>query len=250
MIYWRLKRRFSGAALLFSLIAYFGAIIVKEIVQYATYKPLLASPYHGDVALGLYFGLQTVFFEVGGAYLIARVAISRAKMKAEDADGYGIGLAFWENGVLLGALTLVNLISDYAILSLGSGSSVAQLVYNALATSTPSYFDPPIKALPLIGFGFMERVSSLLFHFSWGYLCLLAAAFKRRHLFFVALPMGLLDFLVPFASVIGIALFETILSVLGISVTLLTWQITKDLRTRMRAQTPSVQPEGNARTSQ
>ncbi len=57
-----------------------------------------------EVALGLYFGVQTVFLEVGLAYVFARLAISRVKMQAADAEGYGLGLAFWENGIYVGAL--------------------------------------------------------------------------------------------------------------------------------------------------
>ena len=40
-------------------------------------------------------GLQTVVFEVAGAFLVARFAISRGEMKRNDAVAYGLGLAFW-----------------------------------------------------------------------------------------------------------------------------------------------------------
>src|SRR5262245_50860664 len=100
-------------------------------------------------------------------------------MRANDAEGFGISLALWENGVLLGGILLLNYAIYYAALAAGSGA-VADRVYAALLQAAPSLFYPPSRALPLIAFSILERVSSLLVHFSWGYLCVLSAAFKRR----------------------------------------------------------------------
>jgi len=47
--------------------------------------------------MGFYVGLQTVIFEVRCAYLAAKIAFSCGKIRAADVEGYGLGLAFWEN---------------------------------------------------------------------------------------------------------------------------------------------------------
>jgi hypothetical protein len=206
--YWQRRRRLTLFALLFSLVAYFGAIFAKGAVQYLTYRPPFIPASGGNpFELGAYFGFQTVFFEVGGAYLVARYAVSRGMMRADDAEGFGISLALWENGVLLGGSLLVNYVVYYVTLSAGSGAAAEQM-FTTLIQSAPSLFDAPSKALPLMGFAVLERVSSLLVHFSWGYLCVMAAVFKRRVFLLVALPMGLVDFFVPFAGVLGTAAFE------------------------------------------
>lgn len=235
ILYWRFKRRFAVAVLLYSLLAYSAAILVKGIFQEATFSDFRGIVgQNNHAALGLYYGLQTVLLEVGAAYLVARFAVSRGKMKAQDAEGYGIGLAFWENAVLIGILNLVNLSADYAILSVGgNNSSIAQTVYNAISTSQPSLFWPPAEALPFIGYALLERVTSLLFHFSWGLLCLFAAYYRRVGLFLLALPMGLLDFLVPFEPVLGVGRFEAIIFVLGLIVLGLTLLVTRGIRTQL-----------------
>ena len=60
------------------------------------------SKHYGSVSvgLGLYYGLQTVVFEIGGAFLVAWLMVSWDRMSAKDAEGYGISLAFWQNGLL------------------------------------------------------------------------------------------------------------------------------------------------------
>ena len=193
--------------LLFSVAAYFGAILAKVVFQYLTYGPPFFPASGGNLfVLGAYFGLQTVFFEVGGAYLVARYAVTHGMMRANDAEGYGISLALWENGILMGALLLVDYAVYYATLA-GSGTAAVQ-TFATLIASSPSLFYAPSGALPLVGFAILERVSSLLVHFSFGYLCVLAAVFKKRTLLLVALPMGMVDFLVPFAGSIGTGAFE------------------------------------------
>ncbi len=103
ILYWRAKRSFAGIVLLFSLIAYAGAIALKEVFQAYTYGGVTSE--FGSVSweTGVYFGAQTSVFEVGLAYLVARYAVSRKMMAGADAEAYGISLAFWENGILLGA---------------------------------------------------------------------------------------------------------------------------------------------------
>jgi uncharacterized membrane protein YhfC len=188
-------------------VAYFGAIFAKVVFQYLTYLSLFPSAGGNPYELGAYFGLQTVLFEVGAAYLVARYAVSRGMLKANDAEGYGISLALWENGVLIGGSLLINYAIYYTTLSSSSGAAAVQM-FATLLQSAPSLFDPPSSALPLVGFAVLERVSSLLIHFSWGYLCVLAAVFKKRIFLLVALPMGLVDFFAPFAGSLGVGAFE------------------------------------------
>ena len=68
MVYWYKKRRFHINIWLYSLIAYAVAIAIKYAVQLPTVASVSAA---GPVVLGLYYGLQTVFFEVGLAYIVA-----------------------------------------------------------------------------------------------------------------------------------------------------------------------------------
>jgi hypothetical protein len=214
--YWHRRRRLTMFVLLFSLAAYFGAIFAKAVFQYLTYGPLVSASGGNLYELGAYFGLQTVFFEVGGAYLVARYAASSGMLKANDAEGYGISLALWENGVLIGGSLLVDYAIYYATLSSRSGATAVQM-FATLLQSAPALFDPPSSALPLIGYAIMERVSSLLIHFSWGYLCVLAAVFNKRTFLLVALPMGLVDFFTPFAGSLGTGAFEGLIFAIALA---------------------------------
>ncbi len=224
VIYWHYERTFTRRVLFYSFIAYAGAIGIKVIFQYATYASFRVRFGENPLALGTYFGLQTIVFEVGLAFLIAMWAISRRKLHPRDAEGYGLGLAFWENAGLVGGLGLVNLTIIY--LALASGGSTAA-PFLGLANSRPDLFYPPSQALPLIAWGTLERVTSLLFHVCWGYLTLLAAAQHRMRYLFLALPMGGVDLLVPFAGIVGIEACELSLFVLGLGVLGLTVLVTK-----------------------
>ncbi|MDG6994751.1 MAG: YhfC family intramembrane metalloprotease [Nitrososphaerota archaeon] len=215
VIYWAFKRSFAGRVLVYSFFAYAGAIATKYIVQIPTLNYVVSLYGAHSWQLGLYYGVQTMIFEVGGAFLVARYAFSKSKMNLKDSEAYGIGLSFWENGVLLGILSLLNLVSVYFILAAGP-SSVAEQMYNALNTTQPALFYGPVQALRSVGLGILERVSSLFLHFSWGYLCVFAAVLKRYRYFLIALPMGLIDFFVPLAGAVSLVMFE--LGLFGISV--------------------------------
>jgi hypothetical protein len=225
VLYWHFKRRLTGRILLYALLAYAGAIILKYAVQIPTIDAFSSAVGHDPAAMGIYYGIQTSVFEIGGAYVVAYYALRRNQLKAEDAGGYGISLAFWENGVILGiimgATALINLATYYAILSSGT-NGLSQSVYNALSNSTtgaPGLFYPPANALPNIGFAILERISSLLAHFSWGYLVVFSVVFRRRLYLWIALPMGFIDFSVPFASHLGTAVYEFL--IFGISIVFL-----------------------------
>ena len=230
VVYWNRKRRFTRAALVLSLLAYAGAIAVKIILQTLTYSAFVSRVGNNPVALGAYFGVQTVFFEVGGAYLVAVWAVSRSRLNPRDAESYGLGLAFWENAGYIGILGTLTLLSIY--LTLAIGGPPAEAVYSSLVVARPDLFYPATQALTLVGYALFERVSSLLFHFSWGYLCLLAVCTARRRYLLLALPMGLVDFSVPFAGIMGTAAFELLIFVLGLGCLGLAWLVTRDLHTK------------------
>jgi len=239
VIYWHRKRTFTGAVLVYSLLAYAGAIAVKVAVQALTYPAFVARFGDNRWALGAYFGVQTVLFEVGGAFLVAAWAVSRGKLNTKDAEGYGLGLAFWENAGYLGTLGLFTLVSIY--LTLAYAGPISQEVYSSLISTRPDLFYPPSQALPLVGYGLLERVTSLLFHVSWGYLCLIAASMHKRQYFLLALPMGLVDFFVPFAGILGVLMFESLLFVLGLGSVALALLVTRSLRHRSGAEKPATQ---------
>jgi hypothetical protein len=217
LIYWRLRRTLTGGSVLYSLVAYAGAIALKYAVQIPTINAFEAATGGNLAALGVYYGAQTALFEVGGAYVVARLAVSRAKLRVEDAEGFGLGLAFWENVALFAAPVLLDYAVYYAILS-APGSSAAQTLYPILSQSSPGLFLAPAAALPLVGYAVLERMSSLFAHFAWGLLCVLAAAHRKKSLFLAALPVGfVIDFLVPFSTTVGLGVFELTIFVITLA---------------------------------
>ena len=98
VLYWHFKRSLRLRILYYALFAYAGAIALKNVVQFFTASAIINTYGSASVELGLYYGLQTVVFEVGGAFLVAWLMVSWGRMFAKDAEGYGISLAFWENG--------------------------------------------------------------------------------------------------------------------------------------------------------
>ncbi|MGD6851137.1 MAG: YhfC family glutamic-type intramembrane protease [Candidatus Bathyarchaeia archaeon] len=224
MLYWYKKRRFHSTVWLYTLVAYAVAIALKYAVQIPTIDAVKPA---GDAVLGVYYGVQTMVFEVGLAYLVAYLAAKHGNLSRKDAEAYGSGLAFWENAGLLGALSLVNLVSYYFILS--GGGPLAQTVYDQLQLNAPGLFSSNVVALGNVGIGVWERMSSMLIHIAWGYLCVMAVLYHKRKLFLIALPMGFIDFLVPFAQYSPLV-FEGVffgLSVLSIWVA---WYTTKAIR--------------------
>jgi hypothetical protein len=206
IIYYNEKNRYTKWVFLYSLAAYAIAILAKEAIQIPTVAAVTAT--NNLVLLGFYYGLQTVFLEVGLAYLFAHIAYAHKQIHMENASAYGASLAFWENAVLLGLIPLINYASYYAILS--TNTSAAQTLYSTLSSAEPGLFLPPALALSGVVWGTLERVSSILGHFAWGYLCVVAACLHKKKYFLYALPMGFLDFLVPFAPLMPIYEFELI----------------------------------------
>ncbi len=227
MVYWYFKRRFHKEVWLYSLLAYGAAIALKYAVQIPTITTVTNMFGAQSVGLGIYYGLQTVVFEVGLAFVVAWWAVSHGKLVKKDAEAYGAGLAFWENAAFLSALSLINLVSYYVILS--NNTSLAQTLYTQLNTNAPGLFASPSEALQSVALGTLERVSSIMIHFAWGYLCIMAAVYRKKWLFLIALPMGLVDFLVPFVQN-AIALFEAVVFGLSVLSLLVAWYATKQVR--------------------
>jgi hypothetical protein len=213
ILYWYWRHGFTRYVLGFSLMAYGGAIAAKIAFQYVTAPGFMASAQGSVWLLGLYLGLQTVFFEVGGAFLVARFAFSRRMMKRNDGVAFGLGLAFWENGVLIGATSLLTLLFYFVTLS--QGGAAADSLYSILSTSQPQLFYAPLEALEAISWGLLERVSSLMVHLSWGYLCMRSAALHKKMYLLLALPMGMVDFLVPFVHIMTVPIFEIVVFMLA-----------------------------------
>ena len=226
VLYWRYRRRFTRSVILYSLLAYAGAIALKYLVQIPTAKLVFDRFGAASLASALYLGLLTVVFEVGGSFFVAYYAVSRGKFEAKDAEAYGIGLAFWENGVLLGLIPLINLVAIYVLLA----SNASGALFQQINSTQPYLFNPPPQILTLFAWSTLERISSLLAHFSWGYLCLLAVAFRSWRYFAIALPMGLLDALVPFAPSFSISVFESLIFVITAGFLLLSLAVTWKLR--------------------
>ena len=208
LLYLHERRGFRNTVLMYSLVAYAVALALKYAVQLRTFG--LVTSYFGQqsIGLGLYYGVQTMFFEVGLAYVVAAYVVRKGRLSKRDAEGYGAGLAFWENAVLLGALSLIDLVAYYVILS--TNSSLAQTVYDILNKNSPGLFDPARQALSSVALGTVERISSILIHFAWGFLCVMAAVYRKKRLLLVAMPMGMVDFLVPLATSIGLVRFEAL----------------------------------------
>jgi len=214
LLYWFHKRHFHLMLLVYSLVPYALAIALKYAVQIPTIN--MVTGYFGahSVGLGLYYGLQTVFFEVGLAFLFAWYGVKHGHLGKKDAEGYGSALAFWENAALLGILPLINLVTYYGILS--TNTSIATTLYNQLQANAPNLFAPASQALGSVVIGTLERISSIMIHFAWGYLVIMAAVYNKKRLFLIALPMGLVDFLVPFASADNLILFEGVVFALAV----------------------------------
>ena len=228
MVYWYFKKHFHASVWAYSAIAYFVAIALKYAVQLPTINIVIADFGAHSVMIGVYYGFQTVAFEVGLAYLVVWYAISHRKLERKDAEAFGSGLAFYENAIYLGALSLVSIIGIYAVLS--TNTPAAQTVYNQLITNQPGLFAPVSQALGSVAVGTVERISSILFHFAWGYLCVMAVVYNKKRLFLIALPMGFVDFLVPFIVPSNVDLLEGVIFALAVLSVTVAWYAVRQIR--------------------
>jgi hypothetical protein len=207
LFFWHYRRRLTRNALLYSLMAYASAIAIKYIFQLISFNAYNSLVDHSPAALGFYYGIQTALLEGGIAVLVAGYAMGKGKLDIKDAEGYGLGLAFWENGLLLGVFSLLNYIAYYAILS--SNLQQAQTIYDMLIAKQPELFYSSAKAIPIVAYSVLERISSIMVHFSWGLLAIFAVTYgKKRFIPLLFISGFLMDFLVPFSNILGLQVEE------------------------------------------
>ncbi len=215
VLYCRKKGTLNLAVLGYSFLAYFIAIGIKMAFQYLTAGFVTSRFGYTSIETAMYYGLQTSFLEVGLAYMFASYAFKKKHISAANSVSYGISLSFWENAIYLGVLTGISLVADFVLISIGP-SSISHLVYTTISKNDPALLYGPVLALISTAVSILERTSSLLAHTAWGILTVISVATKKKVYFFIALPMGLIDALVPYASVIGIYNFELIVFVLSV----------------------------------
>jgi hypothetical protein len=58
----------------------------------------------------------------------------------------------------------------------------------------------------------------------------MAVLYHKKSLFLIALPMGLIDFLVPFAQPMSIVLFELVIFTLAVLSAFVAWVATRNLK--------------------
>ena len=227
------KKGLTIAVFVLAALSYFVAIAAKTIIQDYTLSGVTSTFGYASIETGLYFGLQTSVLEVFGAYLVAYYA--QKWIKQRNAGAYGISLAFWENGILLGILPLISLVADYLLIAYGS-PSLSSLVSSQLQKLEPGPFSSTATALPLVGYSILERISSLLIHYSWGFLVVSAVSQKKMVYLAMALPMGFVDAIVPFAGTLGLAVTEGIFFAIGLVSILLVTLVAKSISQQRSSQ--------------
>lgn len=220
------KRGVTFAVLVVSAVSYFLAIGLKSVIQHFTLGSMDATFGYSSIPTSLYLGAQTAVLEVFGAYLFA--LYFRNHIRQKNAQAYGLSLAFWENGILLGILPLISLVTDYLIIASGP-SSMSSLVSSELHKSSPGLFLGTFQALPYVGYSVLERISSLLMHFSWGFLVVSAVTFRKRLYVAIAVPMGFVDSIVPFAGILGLPLTEAVFFIIGLVALFVALMIRKNI---------------------
>lgn len=199
------KKGLTVAVLFLAALSYFGAIAAKSILQYFTFPWMENLFGYPSTPTAAYFGAQTAAFEIFGAYLVARHW--KAHIRQKNAEAYGLSLAFMENAILVGGLALINLTANYLVIASGQ-TSLAQYVHDKLMASNPALFYGTFSALPIVGYSVVERTSSLILHYSWGFLAVTSVSTGKLRYLLVALPFGFVDALVPYSSAMGIPVFE------------------------------------------
>ena len=162
--------RKDGLLFVIAALAYFLAIAGKVVVE-----GIFPAFFHGN-SLPTYaaYGLLTAVFEIGFAY--AFVLFYKGDFRPWKGWAYGSYLAFFENFVYIGILSLVTLLTYQFLVS----STAGQNPYGAnyLVTSIP------------VGF---ERIVSFVGHAVWGYIAFFAATRKKPAYVLLALPLASID---------------------------------------------------------
>jgi hypothetical protein len=163
-------------------VAYILAILGKDIIQLAFLSFFLTPQIPTYIA----YGILTTIFEPGFAYLFSRFI-------KENPKTYGIGLAFWENAILLGLL---------------------ELPYAFIETTTTVL---PLL-LYLIIIKIMDRTSSLLLHYSWGISAYYSFWRKELKYIFTVAPLGMVDSLTAYVSLTHSSYFIVAIPLIIVSI--------------------------------
>lgn len=162
--------RRDGLLFVIAALAYFLAIAGKVIIQ------SLFPVFFQTNTLPTYaaYGVLTAVLEIGLAYVF--VLFYKGDFRSWKGWAYGSYLAFFENFIYIGVLTLINLLAYQFLIS----STAAQNPYTAnyLVTSIP------------VGF---ERVTSFVAHAVWGYIAFFAATRKKPAYVLLAMPLASID---------------------------------------------------------
>ncbi|AHC52621.1 hypothetical protein SUSAZ_09440 [Sulfolobus acidocaldarius SUSAZ] len=165
--------------------SYFTAIILKEIIQ-LSFRGFFTTP---SLPTYLSYGILTTVLEPGFAYLY--LVLTKAKVNGQLGLSYGSYLAFYENAIFLGLLSL----SNYLILSV------------------------PFSPLSFALYG-LERTSSFILHLFWGFASALSVSKKDIKYLFISMPYGMTDSFVAYYDLshsISLVLTELILFIVSIS---------------------------------
>ncbi len=169
-----------------AFLSYFIAIIAKILIQ-STFLGFFHTP---SIPTYLSYGILTTVLEPGFAYLFLLVFKPKG-LNANLGLSYGAYLAFCENAVLLGVLSLPN----YLIVSLSISAS--QILAHTL-----------------------DRLSSFLLHTFWGFSATLSMTKKDLRYLLISMPYGMTDSLAAyydFTHAIPLLVFSTIVLLISLS---------------------------------
>lgn len=157
-----------------AIVAYFIAILAKEAIQ----LPFLKFFETPSTPTYIAYGLQTTFLEPGFAYLILYL-VRKTYISIKDISygfSYGVYLAFSENALLVGLLSL----PSYILILLG----LAPTPINLTTTSTILSSLIPYT---------LDRISSLVLHTFWGFSAYLSILKNNKLYLVISMPFGMLD---------------------------------------------------------
>ncbi len=162
--------RKDGMLFAIAAAAYFIAIVCKIVVEG------VFSGFFGERSLATYiaYGCLTAVFEIGLAY--ALVHLYSGSYRPWKGWAYGSYLAFFENSILVGGLSLFTLLIVNVAVIPGTGTDA--YAANAIPIDIPSAF---------------ERLTSFIAHAAWGYFAFYAALQKKPLMVLPAVPLAFID---------------------------------------------------------
>lgn len=187
--------RKDGILFVLAALAYFVAIAGKIIVQGIFPAFFLRDSLPTYAA----YGLLTAVLEIGLAY--AFLHFYTGEFKPWKGWAYGSYLAFFENAIYIGGLTLLTLLAYQFLVSGGQGQN--PYASNYLLTSIP------------VG---IERIISFLAHAVWGYIAFFAAAKKKPFYLLLAFPLASIDSIAAWWNLTHAISYELLIAILFVFV--------------------------------